>query len=111
MLCFIRYQTGILLKGVDALSKYYSIHEFSKIIGVSAQTLRNWDANGNIDNTEKSEQHELVEDLVQILTVFSCKLQGKRANKAKKLIRELIQEETDGKSHKSNAATKQCTEN
>ncbi|RGF12929.1 MerR family transcriptional regulator, partial [Blautia wexlerae] len=26
------------------MSKYYSIHEFSKIIGVSAQTLRNWDA-------------------------------------------------------------------
>ncbi|RHK61720.1 MerR family transcriptional regulator, partial [Dorea formicigenerans] len=80
------------------MSKYYSIHEFSKIIGVSAQTLRNWDENGNIDNTEKSEQQELVEDLVQIITVFSCKLQGKRANKAKKLIRELIQEETDGKS-------------
>ena len=59
-----------------------------------------------IDNTEKSEQQELVEDLVQIITVFSCKLQGKRANKAKKLIRELIQEETDGKSHKSNADTK-----
>ena len=68
-----------------------------------------------IDNTEKSQQQELVEDLVQIITVFSCKLQGKRANKAankaKKLIRELIQEETDGKSHKSNADTKQCTEN
>ena len=64
-----------------------------------------------IDNTEKSEQQELVEDLVQIITVFSCKLQGKPANKAKKLIRELIQEETDGKSHKSNADTKQCTEN
>ena len=94
------------------MSKYYSIHEFSKIIGVSAQTLRNWDANGNIDNTEKSEQHELVEDLVQIITVFSCKLQGKRANKAKKLIRELMQqEETDGKSHKSNVDTKQRTEN
>ena len=31
--------------------------------------------------------------------------------KDKKLIRELIQEETDGKSHKSNADTKQCTEN
>ena len=64
-----------------------------------------------IDNTEKSEQQELVEDLVQIITVFSCKLQGKRANKAKKLIRELIQGETDGKSHKSNADTKQRTEN
>ncbi|MFQ9256311.1 MerR family DNA-binding transcriptional regulator [Gallintestinimicrobium sp.] len=134
------------------------------MIGVSAQTLRNWDSNGKlhphhtttsgyryysdeqlnqvmnvkpknriiigycrvlshkqkddlerqieiIDNTEESEQQELVEDLVQIITVFSCKLQGKRANKAKKLIRELMQEETDGKSHKSNVDPKQCTEN
>lgn len=32
----------------------------------------------------------MVEDLVQIITVFSCKLQGKRAHKAKKLIKELI---------------------
>ena len=59
-----------------------------------------------IDNTEESEQQELVEDLVQIITVFSCKLQGKRANKAKKFIRELMQEETDGKSHKSNVDPK-----
>ena len=36
------------MEGVDTLSKYYSIHEFSKIIGVSAQTLRNWDANGKL---------------------------------------------------------------
>ena len=184
------------------MSKYYSIHEFSKIIGVSAQTLRNWDANGKlhphhttvsgyryysdeqlnqvinvkpknritigycrvsshkqkddlerqIDSVktyllEKGQPFEIIsdigfginykkkglqelirrisqnqvekvvvlykdrEDLVQIIKVFSCKLQGKRANKAKKLIRELIQEETDGKSHKSNADTKQCTEN
>ena len=193
-MCGVLLMARILLKGVDTLSKYYSIHEFSKIIGVSAQTLRNWDANGKlhphhttvsgyryysdeqlnqvinvkpknritivycrvsshkqkddlerqvdkvvvlykdrllrfgfelieyiaslynceieiIDNTEKSEQQELVEDLVQIITVFSCKLQGKRANKAKKLIRELIQEETDGKSHKSNVDTKQRTGN
>lgn len=48
-----------------------------------------------IDNTEKSEQQELVEDLVQIITVFSCKLQGKRANKARKLVNELIDEEND----------------
>ena len=59
-----------------------------------------------IDNTEESEQQELVEDLVQIITVFSCKLQEKRANKAKKLIRALLQEETDGKSHKSNVDPK-----
>ena len=40
-----------------------------------------------IDNTEKTEQQELVEDLVQIVTAFSCRLQGKRANKAKKMIK------------------------
>ena len=45
-----------------------------------------------IDNTEKSEQQELVEDLVHIITVFSCKLQGKRANKARELVNELIEE-------------------
>ena len=42
------------------------------------------DLERRIDNTEKSEQQELVEE---------------------------IQEETDGKSHKSNVDTKQCTEN
>ena len=62
-----------------------------------------------IDNTEKSEQQELVEDLVQIITVFSFKLQGKRANKAKKLIRELINGESEvnqnDKRNKSNVST------
>lgn len=43
-----------------------------------------------VDNTKKSEQQELVEDLVQIITAFSCKLQGKRANKTKKIVEELI---------------------
>lgn len=45
-----------------------------------------------VDNTPKSEEQELVEDLVQIITVFSCKLQGKRANKMKKVISELKNE-------------------
>ena len=162
------------------MSKYYSIHEFSKIIGVSAQTLRNWDANGKlhphhttvsgyryysdeqlnqvinvkpkkritigycrvsshkqkddlerqIDNVKtyllaKGQPFEVISDigsginykkkglqeLIRRISQNQVELQGKRANKAKKLIRELIQEETDGKSHKSNADTKQCTEN
>ena len=61
-----------------------------------------------IDNTQKTEQQELVEDLVQIITVFSCKLQGKRANKAKKIIKELIAEDGDGgdNQHKDNASSK-----
>ena len=48
-----------------------------------------------IDTTEKTEQQELVEDLVQIITVFSCKLQGKRANKAKKMLQELTRDDKD----------------
>ena len=66
-----------------------------------------------IDNTEKSEQQELVEDLVQIITVFSCKLQGKRANKARKLVKELIEEggEDDDKNNQSNVTPKQQTKN
>ena len=35
-------------KGGLLMSKYYSINEFSKILGVSAQTLRNWDKNGKL---------------------------------------------------------------
>ena len=60
-----------------------------------------------IDNTEKSEQQEPVGDLVQIITVFSCKLQGKRANKARKFVRELIEEgEENNKDNQSNADSK-----
>lgn len=48
-----------------------------------------------VDSTQKTEQQELVEDLVQIITVFSCKLQGKRANKARAMIRELTENDKD----------------
>jgi len=51
-----------------------------------------------IDNTEKTEEQELVEDLIQIVTVFSCRLQGKKANKAKKMIKELMSNDTDEES-------------
>ncbi len=80
--------------------EYYSISKFSKILGISPRfgyelveyiaSLYNCEIE-IIDNTEKSEQQELVEDLVQIITVFSCRLQGKRANKARKLVKELIE--------------------
>lgn len=51
-----------------------------------------------IDNTEKTEEQELVEDLIQIVTVFSCRLQGKRANKARKMIKELLEDDTSKES-------------
>ena len=61
-----------------------------------------------IDHTEKTEQQEFVEDLVQIITVFSCKLQGKRANKARKLVKELIDDggEEDDKNNSNHADPK-----
>ena len=61
-----------------------------------------------IDHTEKTEQQELVEDLVQIITVFSCKLQGQRANKVRKLVKELIDDggEEDDKNNSSHADPK-----
>ena len=46
-----------------------------------------------IDNTDKTEEQELVEDLIQMI-VFSCRLQGKRANTAKKMIKELLESDT-----------------
>lgn len=55
-----------------------------------------------IDNTPKSDDHELVEDLIQIVTVFSCRLQGRKANKAKKMIKEL---EEDASSEEDKAKT------
>lgn len=48
-----------------------------------------------LDSTEKTEQQELVEDLVQIITVFSCKLHGKRANKTRKMVDDLLEEDAE----------------
>lgn len=48
-----------------------------------------------IDNTEKTEQQELIEDLVQIITLFSCRLQGKRAKKTKEMIKELVKDDSE----------------
>ena len=42
-----------------------------------------------LDKIDKTQDEELVEDLVQIITVFSCKLQGKRKSKTKKILEEM----------------------
>ena len=39
-----------------------------------------------VDGHDKTEEQELVEDLVQIITVFSCKIQGKRKANTKYLL-------------------------
>ena len=47
--------------------------------------------NVKIEVLDKNQDQELVEDLVQIVTVFSCKIQGKRKAKTKEIIDEFSQ--------------------
>ena len=70
----ILYKDRLLRFGAELIEEFANLHNCEIEI---------------IDHAEKTEQQELVEDLIQIITVFSCKLQGKRAHKAKKLIQEL----------------------
>lgn len=92
-------------KGLRTLLKKINDKEVSKIIVFYKDRLLRFGfelveymANLNgceieiLDSTEKTEQQELVEDLIQIVTVFSCRLQGRRANKTRKLVDELIEE-------------------
>lgn len=44
-----------------------------------------------LDKIDRNQDQELVEDLVQIITVFSCKIQGKRKTKTKEIMDEFSQ--------------------
>lgn len=60
-----------------------------------------------VDNTEKTNREELVEDLAQMITVFSCKLQSKRATKTKQLVKALIEGDSENdKINKDKTKTK-----
>ena len=48
-----------------------------------------------LDKTDKNQDEELVEDLLQIITVFSCKIQGKRKTKTKQLIEDFSKKITE----------------
>lgn len=43
-----------------------------------------------LDSEDKTKEQELIEDLMQIITVFSCRLHGKRANKTKQIMEQLV---------------------
>lgn len=53
------------------------VEYFAKLNNVKIEAL---------DKIDKNQDEELVEDLVQIITAFSCKIQGKRKTKIKQLI-------------------------
>ena len=91
--------------------RIYPTEEQKRLLGKTfgcCRFLYNQMLDDKIREYEKTEQQELVEDLAQIITVFSCKLQGKRANKARKLVKELIDDggEEDDKNNSSHADPK-----
>ena len=124
------------------MSKYYSINKFSKILGVSAQTLRNWDKKGKLHSHHTSSNgyryysHEQLNQVMNVkpnldrIVIGYCRVssnkqkdelerqienmklyltaQGKRANKARKLVKELIDDggEEDDKNNSSHADPK-----
>ena len=80
----VLYKDRLTRFGVELIEYVASLHECEIEI---------------IDNTQKTGQEELVEDLIQIITLFNCKLQGKRAHKARKLIKELVGDEQNDQWH------------
>ena len=67
--------------------KHYTIGQFADKIGVTVQSLRNWDNTGKL-------KPSYVTDGGHRYYLQNCRLQDKRANKAKKLILELVQDDT-----------------
>ena len=82
-LIVVQYKDRLLRFGFEL------VEYFAKLNNVSIEVL---------DKVDKTQDQELVEDLVQIITVFSCKIQGKRKKKTKELMREFSQklEEING---------------
>ena len=58
------------------------VEHFSNLNNVKIEVLYKLD---------KTQDEELVEDLVQIITVFSCKIQGKRKSKTKQILEDFSQ--------------------
>ena len=93
MLIFIIFVDRIKYKhykGNLIMSKYYSINEFSKILGVSAQTLRNWDNSGKLhphhtsSNGYRYYSHEQLNQVMNIkpsldrITIGYCRVSSNK---------------------------------
>ena len=62
------------------------IEYFARINNVKIEVL---------DKVNKTQDEELVDELIQIITVFSCKIQGKRKTKTKELLSDFSQKLTE----------------
>lgn len=75
---YVLYKDRLVRFGYELIEKIADLHGTKIVI---------------LDNEDKTKEQELVEDLMQIITVFSCRLHGKRAAKTKQLMQDLIAED------------------
>ena len=79
-------------KEVDLIVVLYK----DRLLGFGFELVEHFASLNNVkievlDKVDKTQDEELVEDLVQIITVFSCKIQGKRKNKTKRMLEDFSQ--------------------
>lgn len=77
---YVLYKDRLVRFGFEILQKVAELHNTQIVV---------------LDNEDKTKEQELVEDLMQIITVFSCRLHGKRASKIKQLMKDLIEVNED----------------
>lgn len=77
---YVLYKDRLVRFGFDLIKQFAELHNTQIVI---------------LDSEDKTIEQELMEDLMQIITVFSCKLHGKRATKTKRIMEELLQGESD----------------
>jgi predicted site-specific integrase-resolvase len=75
---YVLYKDRLVRFGFEILQKVAELHNTQIVV---------------LDNEDKTKEQELVEDLMQIITVFSCRLHGKRATKTKQLMKDLIEDD------------------
>ena len=72
---YVLYKDRLVRFGFELIVKMAELHNTQIVI---------------LDNEDKTKEQELVEDLMQVITVFSCRLHGKRAAKTKQLMEDLV---------------------
>lgn len=77
---YVLYKDRLVRFGFEIIQKVAELHETQIVV---------------LDSEDKTKEQELVEDLMQIVTVFSCRLHGRRATKTKQLMQELLEEDVD----------------
>lgn len=77
---YVLYKDRLVRFGFEILQKVAELHNTQIVV---------------LDNEDKTKEQELVEDLMQIITVFSCRLHGKRASKTKQLMKDLVEDDTN----------------